>query len=55
MDPPIEYEPSNLDALSANREVCEIFRKVGWIGYFQRLNGFHEETTLQFGMNLNGE
>ena len=48
MAPPIRYEPSNLDALSANIEVYEIFREVGWIGYFQQLNRFHEETTLPF-------
>ena len=55
MGPPIGYEPSNLDALSVNRVVEDIFQKVGWIGYFQRLNGFHEETTFQFSMNMNGE
>ena len=55
MGPPIRYEPSNLDALYANREVFDIFCEAGWIGYFQRLNGFHEDTTLQFSMNLIGE
>ena len=31
------------------------FWEAGWIGYFQILNRFHEEKTIQFSMNLNGE
>ena len=52
MGRPIRYEPSNIDALSANREVYDIFLEAGWIGYFQLLNEFHEETTLQFSLEL---
>ena len=55
MGPPIRYEPNNLDALFVNREVYEIFHEAGWIGSFQRLNGFHEETTLQFSLNMTGD
>ena len=55
MGAPVIYEHNNLDALSANREVFSIFWKVGWIKYLQRLNGFHEETTFQFTMNLTGD
>ena len=55
MGPPVRYEPNNLDALRANMEVFAIFQEVGWIEYFQRLNGFHEETTFQFAMNLTQE
>ena len=25
---------------------------MGWTEFFQRLNGFHRETTLQFSLNL---
>ena len=25
---------------------------MGWTEFFQRLNGFHRETTLQFALNL---
>ena len=53
MGPPIGYEPSNIDAISAKRAVYNIFQEVVWIGYFQRLNGFHEEIALQFSLNLN--
>ena len=55
MGAPFRYEPNNLDALSANKEFFSIFWEVGWIEYFQRLNGFHEETKFQFAMNLIGE
>ena len=55
MGPPVRYEPNNIDSLHANREVFAIFREAGWIEYFQRLSGFHEETTFKFSMNLNGE
>ena len=55
MGPSIRYEPKNLDTMCENREFFSIFREVGWIEYFQRLNGFHEETTFQFSMNLNGD
>ena len=55
MGPSVKFEPNNLDAIHANREVFSIFREAGWIQYFQRLNGFHEETTFQFTMNLTGE
>ena len=46
MGPPVRYETNNLDALRASREVFAIFQEVGWIEYFQRLNGFHEDTTF---------
>ena len=52
MGAPGRYEPNNLDTLSENREVFSIFRKAGWIEYFQILNGFHEEMKFQFTMNL---
>ena len=55
MGPRIMYEPNNLDALCANREVFAIFHEAGWIDYFQRLNIFYEETSLQFTMNLTRE
>ena len=55
MGAPARYEPNILDALSAKREVFSIFREVGWIEYFQILNGFHEETTFQYAMNLTGQ
>ena len=55
MGSPVRYEPNNLDALHANMEVFAIFQEPGWIEYFQRLNGFHEETKFQFSMNLTEE
>ena len=55
MGPLVRYEPKNLDALRENREVFAIFWEAGWIEYFQILNGFHEEKTFQFAMNLIGD
>ena len=55
MGPPVRYEPNNLDALHANMEFFAIFWEPGWIEYFQRLNGFHEQTSFQFSMNLTGD
>ena len=55
MGAPVRYEPNNLDALSAKKEVFSIFWEVGWIKYFQRLNGFHEEIKFQLALNLIGE
>ena len=55
MGPLVRYEPNNLDIRRANREVFTIFQEDGWVEYFQILNGFHEETTFQFAMNLTRE
>ena len=52
MGPPVRYEPKNLDVVCENREDFAIFREAGWIKYIQRINGFHEEMTFQFSMNL---
>ena len=49
---PVKYEDNNLDALREKIEFFDIFWEYGWIEYFQRLNGFHEETIFQFTMNL---
>ena len=49
---PVRHEPKNIDSLCRNKEVFVIFEEVRWIEYFQILNGFHEETTLHFFMNL---
>ena len=55
MGPIVRYEPNNIDTLHENREVFAIFWEDGWIEYFQRMNGFHEETTFQFSKSLTEE
>ena len=49
---PARYEPSNMRELKRNAEVFTIFQATGWTKFFQRLNGFHHEATLQFSLNL---
>ena len=49
---PARHEPVNIGDLRRNAEVFAIFEAVGWTKCFQRLNGFHIETALQFTLNL---
>ena len=46
------HEPTNMQELYRNAEVFTIFEATSWTEFFQRLSGFHRETTLQFAMNL---
>ena len=46
------YEPSNTRELRRNAVVFAIFQVAGWMEFFKRLNGFHREVALQFGLNL---
>ena len=46
------YEPSNTQELRRNAAVFVIFQAVGWMDFFERLNGFHLEVALQFALNL---
>ena len=48
---PARYEPSNTQELTKNDEFFAIFQAAGWTEFFQRPNGFHRETTLQFSLN----
>ena len=49
---PARYEPSNTGELRRNAAVLAIFQAVDWMEFFERLNGFHCEATLQFALNL---
>ena len=49
---PAQHEPPNTRELRRNAEVFAIFEAAGWTEFFQCLNGFHRETTLQFSLNL---
>ena len=41
-----------MQELWKNAVVFSIFEAVGRIEFFQRLNGFHRKTDLQFALNL---
>ena len=49
---PSWHEPPNMQELRRNAEFLAIFQAVGWTEFFQRLNGFHCEASLQFTLNL---
>ena len=49
---PMRHEPENIVYLRKKGEVFTIFQEARWIEYFQRLNGFHVDTKLQFSLNL---
>ena len=49
---PARHEPPNMRELRRNAEVFTISQLAGWTKFFQPLNGFHHETTLQFALNL---
>jgi len=47
----MRYEPENLDALLLHPDVYQKFLQVGWISYFEKLQGFNE-SELEFSQNL---
>ena len=49
---PSRHEPPNTQELRRNAEVFSIFEVAVWTEFFQRLNGFHRETALQFSLNI---
>ena len=49
---PAQHEPPNTRKLRRNAEVFGFFEVAGWTEFFQRLNGFHQEKTLQFTLNI---
>ena len=46
------YEPSNTQALRRNVVVFAIFQAASWTGFFECLDEFNHEATLQFALNL---
>jgi hypothetical protein len=50
--PVIRYEPATTTLLELYPEVYQIFQQAGWLGYFQRLQGFDLQQVLQFARNL---
>jgi len=50
--PIIWHEPAMTSMLELYPEVYQIFLQAGWLGYFQRLQGFEQQQVLQFSQNL---
>jgi hypothetical protein len=48
----IWYEPATTALLELYLEAYQIFLQAGWLGYFQRLQGFDQQQVLQFARNL---
>ena len=48
----IRYELAMTTLLELYPEVYQIFQQAGWLGYFQRLQGFDQQRVLQFARNL---
>jgi hypothetical protein len=48
----IQYEPTMTSLLEHYPEAYQIFLQAGWLGYFQRLQGFDQQKVLQFAQNL---
>jgi hypothetical protein len=48
----IQYEPTTTTLLELYLEVYQFFLQAGWLGYFQRLQGFDQQQVLQFARNI---
>jgi hypothetical protein len=46
--PIIRYKSTTTTLLELYPEVYQIFQQAGWLGYFQRLQGFDQQQVLQF-------
>ena len=49
---PARHEPLDTQELRKNPIVLAIFQAVGWLEFFERLDGFNREAALQFALNL---
>ena len=51
----VRHEPSNVSMLQQNPKVLEDFRVIGWLQYFEKLQGYNNSVALDFAMNLEGD
>ena len=49
---PARHEPLNTQELRNNPAVFAIFQATGWIEFFEGLDGFNREASLQFALHL---
>lgn len=52
--PLIHHEPESTDQLQIHAQAWQIFHNSGWHIYFERLQGFDKEVSLEFALNLEG-
>jgi hypothetical protein len=50
----VHHEPVTLDALRWHPKVYKISEDVGRVSYFERLDGFDSDISLEFTQNLTG-
>ena len=48
----MHHEPDDSTRIQCNWEVWQIFVNAGWDVYLDRINGWDEEITLEFALNL---
>jgi hypothetical protein len=49
----VRHEPVTLDTLRWHPEVYIIFEDVGWVAYFERLDGFDSDISVEFAQKFN--
>ena len=49
---PARHEPLDTQELRKNPAVLAIFQAVGWLEFFELLDGFNREAAMQFSFNL---
>lgn len=48
----IQKEPGSIEALEKFPKACQIFKDVGWFGFFERLEGSNKVISMEFAKNL---
>lgn len=48
----IRHELESLDLLQAHPNMQQIFRDMGWLAYFERLQGCNDGATLELPQNI---
>ena len=46
------YDPTNTSWAIKFPECAELFRKIGWFNFFERINGFNPEVSHLFAQNF---
>ena len=53
--PLVRHERLTTEKLQSHQQACQIFQDVRWMTYFEQLQGFDEQATLEFALNLDEE
>ena len=49
----VRHKPNSMDALQNCLEAYHIFRDVGWVDFFQNIEGSDEAVSIEFSKKLN--